>query len=343
MFKLEVNNFDLWEKLIHDNKNIDIFFNPEYSKINEFNKSGKSQVAIWYKNDAEYIIYPFLIREIPNTHYFDISSPYGYGGFYASNDKINLKDFFSEFYNYCRQQNIIAEFVRFHLFDVNYNEYPGKIRNTHLNLYVDTQKDIELIKKEYHRSVRKALNLAERENVTVIIDEKQKYLDDFYKIYIDTMKRNNASEYYFFKKEYFLKFKENLPNNSALFHSVYNDKIIATELVLYNKKYSYSYLGGSDSENYKLRPNNILKNKIIEWANYKGIEKFILGGGYSKDDGIYRYKKNYTKTPPVLFYVGQNILNQDVYNKLCNEKIETNNLDKTEFYSNEYFPLYRSI
>ena len=124
-----------------------------------------------------------------------------------------------------------------------------------------------------------------------------------------------------------------------MYFCVYKDgKVISTELVLCSKKYAYSFLGGSLSEYYEFRPNDFLKNEILKWCNRMGFEKFILGGGYHRDDGIYKYKKGFTSDPDVPFYIGKYIFNIEIYNKA----VEIRACEDAEFDRKTcYFPTYR--
>ena len=116
-------------------------------------------------------------------------------------------------------------------------------------------------------------------------------------------------------------------------------KVIATELVLCSENYAYSFLGGTNEEYYAMRPNDFLKDAIIRWCNETGRNFFILGGGYHKEDGIYRYKRSFTKAPDVPFYIGRAVLNQPVYDRLVELRAaETPDFDREA----SYFPLYRA-
>jgi hypothetical protein len=122
------------------------------------------------------------------------------------------------------------------------------------------------------------------------------------------------------------------------FHVVKDNKICSTELVLHSEKYAYSFLGGTLNEYYEFRPNDYLKNEIIKWCNENGKERFILGGGYHKDDGIYKYKKCFTSDSDVPFHIGKHIFDEEVYNRMVEiRKSSDNNFDE----NNTYFPKYR--
>ncbi|MCB6759171.1 GNAT family N-acetyltransferase, partial [Phocaeicola vulgatus] len=85
-------------------------------------------------------------------------------------------------------------------------------------------------------------------------------------------------EDFYFNREFFEKINK-MKGNFAYFYVLYENKIISTELVIYGTENAYSYLGGTDSQYFGLRPNDFLKFEIIKWAKEKGLRNFILGGG----------------------------------------------------------------
>ena len=152
------------------------------------------------------------------------------------------------------------------------------------------------------------------------------------------MNRNNASNYYYFGQQYFEDIANLLPNNYIYFHVLKDNKIISTELVLFSERYAYSFLGGTIADYYDCRPNDFLKNEIIKWCYEQGIQQFILGGGYHKDDGIYRYKKGFTPDEDVPFYIGRHIFNQDIYQQAISKRQQA---DASFDINTPYFPAYR--
>jgi serine/alanine adding enzyme len=324
---------------------LDIFFTSEYGKLNELVESGTSVV---YNFECEYgtIRHVFIKRRIDipvsDITYYDIVSPYGYGGpvIIESNNKEKLiLAYFNEFSDYCSKNNIISEFIRFHLFDnidvrtLFYGEtYP--LSN---NIIRDFELSMDEIWMEFEHKVRKNVKRALSKKLTIEIDFSGLYLSDFLKIYYATMDRNNARDYYYFTEKYFEELNLNLKGHYAYFHTIIDSKIISTELVLFSDKYVYSFLGGTIAEFYDYRPNDFLKYEIIKWCKETQKEKFILGGGYTKDDGISRYKKGFAPSGNATFYIGKKIHDQAVYNKLLALKTEQPGFDV----NTKFFPAYR--
>ncbi|WP_218143812.1 GNAT family N-acetyltransferase [Planococcus faecalis] len=115
-------------------------------------------------------------------------------------------------------------------------------------------------------------------------------------------------------------------------------KIISTELVIFGSENCYSFLGGTDREYFHLSANNYLKYEIIKWAKEKGLKRFILGGGYGADDGIFKYKKSFAPNGVCSFYVGKKVFNEEKYNEL----VQMRNEDMGFESDNLFFPKYRA-
>ena len=325
---------------------MDLFFNPNYAKVYK-NIDGDSDT---FKFECPYgrITNTFILRKlewsVEGRTYYDIVTPYGYGG-PCCEDVTDIGRLINAykvaFTRYCLDHNIICEFYRFHLFDnVEFREnYYGESDAILDNVVVNTTGDFETdIWNHYDRKVRKNVHKAETHGLDIMMERNTSHLDEFLNIYYLTMNRNHADKYYYFGRDFFLNIERLLPDNFIYFYSVTDGVIIAAELVLFSENYAYSFLGGTLTEYYNLRPNDFLKNEIIKWCNNTGREKFILGGGYGKDDGIYKYKRGFTSDPDVPFYIGKHIFNHDVYKKAVAMRIAND----SEFNLNTSFlPQYR--
>lgn len=324
----------------------DLYFNPNYAKIYK-EIEGDSDTFV-FECDFGKITNTFILRkiqwEIGGQTYYDIVTPYGYGGPEAEN-VVNITKLMEAyklaFDEFCKGRNIICEFIRFHLFDnVDVREnYYGETLHLLDNVVVDTTGDFESkIWLSYNYKVRKNVRKAMKNDLEIVIENNLEHLNDFLSIYNDTMDRNNAEDYYYFGRKYFEDIAKFLPDNYMFFHVFKDGKIVSTELVLCSENYAYSFLGGTFTEYYEFRPNDFLKNEIIKWCNLKSKKKFVLGGGYHKDDGIYKYKRCFTPDPDVTFYAGRYIFNQKVYDMAVEMRKEA---DKEFDAKTGYFPKYR--
>ncbi|OKP78419.1 hypothetical protein A3844_29075 [Paenibacillus helianthi] len=252
-----------------------------------------------------------------------------------------MEIFYEEFNNYCIKENIVSEFVRFHplIHDKEIYTKFMDVQTSNMNIYLDFDdfNTEEELLKSYKHSNRKSIKKAMQNGVSIIIDTDLVHFNEFFDIYNHTMNRNEADKFYYFSAEFFESINK-MRHNVVYFHAVYQNKIISTELLLFDGNCIYSFLGGTLSEYFQVCPNNLLKHKVSLWAKEKGIRYFLLGGGYTANDGIFNYKKSFAPLNEVPFFVGKKIHNKYLYDLLCSLRNMSNPNS-----INNYFPQYRNI
>ena len=322
----------------------DIYFEENYAKLYEELEKGKTEI-FEYEDENGKISNLFIKREIPilldGKKYYDITTPYGYGGPIIEECKANknelLNKYNEQFTKYCNENNIVSEFVRFHPLVNNaidfkeiYNViYMRKTLGTNLEKYEDPMAE------EYSKSCRKNIRQCKNKGVTYKVTEAPEDISKFKDIYYSTMDRNNATEYYYFKDEYFDKILKYFPKNIITVEAIYEDKTIAMGLYFIYNKILHIHLSGTLSEYLYLSPAYMLRYGATMWAKENGYKIIHHGGGRSNsaEDTLYLFKKNFAKNTDYDFYIGKKIFNQDIYNKLCKAK-------NTED-DNGFFPAYR--
>ncbi len=332
-----------WNEIVHSFEEYDVFYMAEYSKafMNEAPQNGEPVLLLYENNEERAInvvfrrdisLSPKLIGKLEEKKYYDLITPYGYGGFYGN---INSWDELNKTYAaYCKKNGYVCEFVRFNLFTDYHRHYDGEVESRTRNVVRSLEQPIDEIWMDFKQKVRKNVKKANSEGLSIIIESTEEHLEDFLSIYYSTMDRTEAEKEYYFSKRFFEEI-DKMKNNIMYFHVVYKGKIISTELVLYGNKNCYSYLGGTDRDYFDVRPNDYLKFEIIKWAKEKGLTNFVLGGGYGADDGIFQYKSSLAPNGICDFYIGRRVFDQQNYDKLVSLR------DKNEL-NDKYFPLYRS-
>lgn len=324
---------------------IDIYFEPNYGKLYEKMEDGNSTI---FEYNSEYgtVYHMFIKRSIKirgmATGWYDLITPYGYGGpiivEYSEGHKLDLiEEFQKSFGEYCIENNIVSEFIRFHpiidnakdfkdIYDVNY------IRNTvgtSINLKEDPMKD------EFSKSARKSVRRAIRNGVSYRIIEEPKDVNSFKEIYYSTMDRNRASDYYYFEDEYFNACLEYFRENIIFIEVLYENKVIAAAFYFVYGDIIHAHLSGTLNEYLNLSPAYIIKYATAMWAKENGIKLIHYGGGTTnkKDDSLYIFKRKFTKGTEFKFYTGKKIWNKEKYEELC--KLNNIAIDT------DFFPAYR--
>jgi len=329
---LDLSQKEKWTKYLEmlPQQKQDIFFSPEYYELFERRGDGKAFCFVFLKNE-HVALYPFLKNSINElkllyleNEYFDIQGAYGYNGVLTSNHEKNFIDEFnSAFVNLCKEQNIIAEFTRFNplLDNHNFSTY-HEIIQTNKNITVDLRLDLDEIRSKcYEQRARKSINKAKRNDISMKffpgneIDDS--WIKAFTDIYLSTMKRKQADEFFYFSEQFLFDAKSLLKNNSVYFIALKDEIPVSCELVIFRGKNAYGFLGGTLVDYYQFNPNSLLKDFLIEKLKGIGFHFYSMGGWQTPYDGIYKYKKSYSKNKEYDFYIGKKIHNSQVYSKVC--------------------------
>lgn len=333
-------NKEEWAKVV---KNREIYYQWQY--IDAFAKNGDGVPKLAYATEnGEYIYNVFFVRDIAKDlnlnkneySYYDIITPYGYGGVDSNSENSELKKFFFENYKkYCSANKIISEFIRLNPLLQNYKMYNSDfdIKNISKTVYMKLESP-EQIWNDMESRCRNTIRKAQNNNLVVRSGFNKELLDEFVNIYKETMSRDSANEYYFFNEEFFISILENLGDFAKIYTVYYEGKPINSSIIMYNGENAHYHLSGTLSEYMKLGANNIALYEIALDLCKMGYKKFHLGGGYGGDSSpLLKFKKSFNKFGELDFYIGKRIYNSEAYSELCKLK----NIDMNE----AYFPAYR--
>lgn len=344
----EIIRFDereKWEAEVNSVQSCDIYFHLNYCMLYQSLGDGDPYLFVYKTGENEKVLYPFLKRKVKSGplsgKYFDITTPYGYGGpLYSKRDPSLVSGFRSAFRDYCQRENIVSEFIRFdplmrnevalhEWMDVQY------VRDT---VYIDLICDDPFSR--YHPSHRRNVRKAMKAGLTFEILgalQASDEIDTFIHLYYKTMRKNRALPYYYFPKSYFKQLLHQLGENTVMAVIATDDTIIAAGLFMYEGVYLHYHLGCSDVNYLHLAPNNLLFHEVALWGKQQGFHYFHLGGGYRNNDSLFQFKRRFNPAGTIPFYVGRMVHNQSVYDEL----IRLWNQHNTKMMKTDFFPLYR--
>jgi serine/alanine adding enzyme len=323
----------------------DIYFETNYGKLYEKVENGKTEV-FKFETDFGIVQHMFIKRiidtQIDDIAWYDIITPYGYGGpiikrCEAGRENELVNEFGHAFAQYCKENNIVSEFIRFHpviknselfkdIYDVIY------MRNT---VGTNLEDFDDPIQSEFSKSCRKKIRRALREGVKFEVIENPDNFDTFKRIYYSTMDRNKASDYYYFDDDYFNSCLELLGEHIISTKAYYKGETIAEGFYFKYKNIIHIHLSGTLNDYLYLSPAYVLRYAITSWGKENGYKLIHHGGGTtnSETDSLYQFKKQFGKNTEFKFYVGRKIWNEEIYNKLCKLK----GVNKEDV----FFPAYR--
>ena len=315
-----------WNSCIKSFKYWDIYYLCEYANSFELHGDGKP-LLFYYEDDVTRFCYVVMKKDIaesalfkkslPKGVYFDFETPYGYGGSLCDGviPENSQKRFWEEIMKYCKENHIISQFVRFHPLLANYDKLDLIIekRYMHDTIYMDTTSP-ELIMSNMDSKNRNMVRKAIKSGVTIVQRPVTDYTD-FISMYMETMKKNNAEEYYTFHEDYF-EFLKSMKENACIFYAIYEGKPISGAIMYFNDRFMHYHLSGTHTDYRKYSPGNLLLYEAACWASKNGIKMLHLGGGILPDDSLFGFKKQFNKNGRLPFYIGRTIFDKKIYCEL---------------------------
>ena len=301
----------------------DFFYHPGFASTCQDTIDRHHQVRCAALTQGEdVLLYPFVERQltqISGKDLKDITGLYGRGGVSTNiKDAAVIGKFYEGFQGYCRENHIICGFDRFHPVTKNHLwAFPqSHIFETGQFVVLDLSSPINEIEHRFEHEQRKSIKKAERAGVEIIEGKGLDHLDAFLEVYHATLDRRGAESFYYFPKAFYQGLFEKVPGKVIFFYARYEQRLISCELVVFDGLYCHSYLGGTLFEYRHLCANAMLKRDIIRYFKQQHCRYFLLGGGNSPDDGIFRYKSGFSPQGAVPSYVGGKVYDTGAYEGL---------------------------
>lgn len=330
------------------NPTVDIYFTPEYGKLYEQIEGGICESFDHSSIDGA-VRNVYIKRPVPwpinGIQYFDIITPYGYGGpiILEAGARENLiETYWREWTIHCRKERIVCEFVRFHPLVANQTDF-GSYYDTELNrhtLAIDLT-DKHFMINQFTSKCRNMIRKAEKIGVVCELDEACEEIERFCEMYHRTMKKDNANEFYFFPLEYFKAAREKLYGRLMLINARQNGQIIAASLFMLSKDFMHYHLSATDPNYYHCAANNLILKTAAIYGNETERRWLHLGGGLTSrdDDVLFKFKRSFAKEEmnQKAYYLGRIIYDRKAYEKLIQIRREHGVLNDDCL----YFPKYR--
>lgn len=302
----------------------DVYFMEEY--VGLYDNDTERATCFVYQDGEKMMLFPFLSRsfEFQGNTYKDFETAYGYGGPVCnSSDKEFLGVAWQTFRRYCQEKGYVAGFVRFHPLMNNYEGFEsiGELmvdRNTVvINLDQTTE---EVWKNEIHTKNRNVIRKAEKCGCTFVVDDDFHYLEDFERLYYQTMDKLSASSFYYFPESYYDNLRKGVTNSFLGCVKDAEGQVISAAIFMYSDNYGHYHLSGSDKQKLALSPNNLMLWGAACELQRRGVKLFHLGGGTNGDENnpLYLFKRRFSRET-CQFHLGKLIFNQEAYDNLCSD------------------------
>ncbi len=343
------DDYGRWERICWAWSSREVFAHPAYVSL--FAQPTDRPLCAFMETPRGWVLYPVILRQIPEAEYggiadgaTDLTTPYGYGGPFATGDSADYAAaFWEQFDEWAASERVVSEFIRLALPQEALLSHPGEREEKQLSVVRSLDLSEDQLWMDVEHKVRKNVKRARRSGVTIELDSCGDRLSQFMRIYRTTMDRRCARSGFYFPESFFERIHTRLQGQYMYFHAWVGGEIVSTELVLVSEEAVYSFLGGTDELAFGTRPNDLLKYEVMLWAKRAGKRRFVLGGGYVPDDGIFRYKRSFAPRGLVPFSIVRRILIPDVYERLVEARTLTGRqVDGNWVPDAGFFPRYRA-
>lgn len=340
-----------WDKAVLSFPNYDIYYLSGYLRGFEIHGDG-NPILVYYEGDELRGMCAFMLRDIADMEwvesiekgqYFDIITPYGYGGWLMDGDCLEekLNVFWNEYKVFMKDQKIVCAFTRWCPWLKNQEMMRGHSNIIDLanTIFIDTT-TVDGIMKNIKSKDRSTIRKAAKNGITVELSDNPALFEEFIEIYNDTMLKDNAEKYYFFKPDFYQSIIDDLKGKWLMAAAMLDDKIIAMSIMLFCNGHIHYHLSGSILEYRRLNATNLILYETAKYGAEHGYKLFHLGGGVgSGEDPLYKFKKAFNKDGDLQFSISKDVFDQDTYDIF----VEMRKKNDISFNSvSGFFPLYRA-
>jgi len=341
-----------WDEVVSSFPEYDVYYLSRYVKAFQTHGDGEPILFLYRDTNCHSACvmfirdvsnHPFFQKHLVTNSYFDIITPYGYGGFIFMGDVTSqsLTNFKEEYIFFLRERKIISSFTRYHPQLNNVNLIRPIFPVIDLGNTIDLPLvSIDGIWNNLASKNRNMIRKASKAGVSIHYGDDKILLYQFKKMYDATMLKDNADEYYFFEDKFYDSIYNDLKGNFQVFYAVYEGCIISMSIFIYANNKMHYHLSGSDPTYRHLASSNLLIYKAACWGHTQGFKTLHLGGGIgSGEDNLYKFKKVFNPSSTNQFSIGKHIIDNEKYEYLK----ELRRAHDTEFNEDSsFFPVYRS-
>lgn len=307
------------------------YFHPEYV-ISDAVAKGLKPLFFIIEEGNSFYYHAFHLGKIKDTSYYDIQTPYGYGGPLVVGGREFKTKCILAYKQWCHSQSVIVEFIRFHPLLKNNSEYYGQVDENRSVVYMDLT--VKNLLSSFSSRIRWNIKQSLKEEVKVTFNKSYSYVEQFISNYSELMNQKSASKDYLFNEIYF---DHIISQDSVYLVSAENDQgsVIGSAIFFECGEFSEYHLSASTEEG---RLKNVSSMLIFSFANYlkenSAVTKLYLGGGATrkKEDPLLFFKKGFSKHETT-YSVGYYKHNLEIYEQLKNKfSIDSGNIANILFY-----------
>lgn len=319
-----------WDELLARLGLGDVYFRSEY--LESASLLGQGRPVYLHHPDSD-VVFPALVRDGADGTP-DVGTPMGYGGPVGAASE--AASFFDAYDGWCAKNCVVSTFARFHPVLANQRLAEGRWHLERIGHSLGWRvggRDADALLAHMDAHHRRVVRKAASRELEVTVEEAPRDLSAFVSLYEETMRRRNASTFYFFPEAYWRQLSGPLGRALVRADAFAADELVASILCLASPPLLHYHLGASSEHGQALGANHLLFWRTAAWAAGRGFERFHLGGGVGGfEDSLYEFKRRFDPGGTLPAYLGKAVHDADEYRRLAGV---------AEIDYEGYFPAYR--
>lgn len=333
---------DRWMQILDEIGTYDFYHLPAYQRLSERRLGGQAVLPVF--RYGEYVMaFPLLVREIAipgirSDGYRDAACVPGLTGPIVSHTGLphHARDhLMAQFHEYLVENRVVSVYSRLHFLmgQEGFLEGFGKRVEEGLEITVDLTLPPEEQFSRYRRDHRRNVNNL-RSRGFVCTEVGPEYLEEFMRIYYDTMDKVGASEIFYYEKRYFEYLMNEMCDITHLFICRDGDTVASAAIFIEFEGIIHYFLSGTAAEYRRLSPSKLVLDQVRIWGNSIGAHTFHLGGG---NDSLCTFKMGFGGREHV-YSTWRYVADREAYHDLCGRAFALAGRRPDD----GYFPEYRS-
>ncbi|MDB4311134.1 hypothetical protein N9979_00185 [bacterium] len=301
----------------------DLYFQSEWISLHCLEEGAEGLAFVYQEGDQKWF-YPFVRRQIcaigqedvSERGLSDIESAYGYGGPIAStSDGDFLKRARLSLERWCREEKIVAEFMRFHPI----LETEKLVGSSEFVTVIDDRETVAINSSEGYSKNAAYMIRRGRKAGYGVIEAPLDQFSRFVTMYRETMEMLGATDYYHFNSSYFSDLEKLVKAKGRLLAVVEEggDEWVSSGIFLDGEVFSHYHLSASITTRRVPGATNLLLDHAAQIARAAGKSFLHLGGGRTSasDDSLLKFKKE-MGAEQFRFHIGKCVHLQNEYDQL---------------------------
>jgi serine/alanine adding enzyme len=277
-----------WDTVLREAGVTDVYYSRAFVAASAALVDGEPTL-LHLAGDGGSVVFACLVRSDPT----DVVTPYGYGGPLGAGRHPPLERFPASYEAWCRARGAVSTFVVFHPLARN-AESPASagFHRTPLGSTVAWPLAGRDLLAGMHRHHRRLVRRAQAERLEVIVVSAPGELASFVELYEGTMRRAQASPFYFFPDRYWGELLRGVPLVRVDVSE--RGRLLASVLGMGEPPWLHYHLGARSADAGHAGASHLALYELAAWGQAHGYETLHLGGGVGgRADSLFEYKRRF--------------------------------------------------